>query len=155
VLREAKEKGAEENGARIEGSRLLFSPWLVPMTISKDQERPWIRGGPLLEVSFLKELGISRQDFIEQIFTGLRNLSLPIEMVETGIEYAKLKEEFLKGYPFDEKDPKSINVHSISILYLLTFISKTKKERRISGYNKFLKILLTLPLTSLALCMTP
>lgn len=97
------------------------------MTVLKHQEEPWIQGGPLLEVSFLMEFRTSSQHFIEQILTRLRNLHPPVGIARTDLELAKLKEEFIEGYPLDAKDPQPINLHSISIPAYIYFKDLKRK----------------------------
>ena len=107
------------------------------VSFSKSQE-PWIRGGPLLEVSFLIEVRTSRQDFITQILTDLGKISLRVEVVPTNVELATVKEEFARGYPLDEKDAESVNVHSVSIPVYVHFKEHRKAYIRIQQISETL-----------------
>jgi len=101
-----------------------------------DSQKPWIQGGPLLEVSFLIEFRISGQDFIEQILTNLKKVSTRVEVVPTDIEIAELEKQFATGYPFDEKDPKSVHLHSVSIPAYVHFEEKRKAYIRIQKLSE-------------------
>lgn len=99
--------------------------------IVESQELSWIKGGPFLEVSFLLELKTSRQEFIGRILTDLTKVSPRVEVVLTETDLAKLKDDFVKGYPVDEKDENSAKIHSVSIPAYIHFSEMRRAYIRI------------------------
>ncbi|NBI29048.1 hypothetical protein [Chengkuizengella marina] len=73
----------------------------------------WLRGGPFLEVSFLLELKGEKKNVIKTILNKLSKSHNQIEVVDKKLD--DMIESFVKGYPYDEEDPHTIQIHSMKV----------------------------------------
>ncbi|PEC48163.1 hypothetical protein [Bacillus sp. AFS096315] len=84
----------------------------------------WLQGGPFLEVSFLLELKKKKKETIQEIIFNLSKVRNRIEIYDKNVE--EIIDFFDRGYPFDEKDPQSIYMHSLR-LRLYVYLSRKRK----------------------------
>ena len=75
----------------------------------------WLQGGPFLEVSFLMALGADRQSCVDNIFSKLKSFKPTVELATTEIDLQEKLNEFIIGYPDDDKDPNSKFYHQAQI----------------------------------------
>ena len=75
----------------------------------------WLQGGPFLEVSFLMALGADRQSFVDNIFSNLKSFKPTVELATTEIDLQEKLNEFIIGYPDDDKEPNSKFYHQAQI----------------------------------------
>ncbi|MFS1514413.1 hypothetical protein VQL36_18585 [Chengkuizengella sp. SCS-71B] len=73
----------------------------------------WLRGGPFLEVSFLLELKGEKKNIIKTILNKLSKSHNQIEVVDEKLD-SKI-ESFVKGYPYDEEDPHTVQIYSMEV----------------------------------------
>lgn len=86
----------------------------------------WLQGGPHLEVGFLTELKTSHEGFLSDLLHVLSQTMPKAELVSTPTELEQAKEDFLAGYPWDDKDKNSFIVHAWDALAQFQF--KEKRE---------------------------
>jgi hypothetical protein len=84
----------------------------------------WLQGGPFLEVSFLLELKEKKRKTIQDIINKLSKVTNKVEIVDKNVD--EIIDFFDRGYPYDEKDPQSINLHSLR-LRLYVYLSRKRK----------------------------
>lgn len=84
----------------------------------------WLQGGPFLEVSFILQLKENKEATVTEIINKLPESPYKIKIVDENID--ELISSFVKGYPYDEEDPKTIYIHSVE-LRLIVEISRERK----------------------------
>ena len=86
----------------------------------------WLQGGPFLEVSFILENNNEREKFIHEFFAKLKNIPQEFQ-IKTDTLDDKIN-EFSKGYPYDEKDPNTYQVHSLEIPLLINVSGERRSK---------------------------
>lgn len=89
----------------------------------------WLQGGPFLEVSFLLELRERKTKTIQGIINKLSKVTNKVEIVDKNVD--EIINFFDKSYPYDEKDPQSINLHSLRLKLYVYFSRKHKATLQI------------------------
>jgi hypothetical protein len=85
----------------------------------------WLQGGPFLEVSFILELKEGEKQTVKSIINKLTKCTnTKIEFIDKNID--EIIDFFQTGYPYDEVDPHTIYLHSLS-LRLFVHLSKKRK----------------------------
>ncbi len=84
----------------------------------------WLQGGPFLEVSFLLELKEDKKQTVQDIINKLSKVTNKVKIVDG--KFDKIIDFFDKGYPYDEEDLQSINLHALR-LRLYVYISRKRK----------------------------
>lgn len=92
------------------------------------EEQSWIQGGPLLEVSFLKELICTRREFAENLLSDLTTLESKVEVIFDQKELEQSIEQFDTGYRWDENNVDSPIVHFFSCR-AVTYFERTRRCR--------------------------
>ncbi len=75
----------------------------------------WLRGGPILEISFLLPLGEDRRRFVDNLLVTFQSFTPVVELAASEEEVAEIIAAFDRGYPDDEDDPESKVSHSIQL----------------------------------------
>lgn len=87
----------------------------------------WLQGGPFLEVSFfLENNSQDKQKIINDILDKIDQIQPKIEIINTIEEINNEKEEFIKGYLYDETNLNSPTIHSMPLKLFVHF----KRKRR-------------------------
>lgn len=86
--------------------------------------KQWLQGGPFLEVSFILENNIERKTFIKDFFNKLKNIPQKFEMKINDLN--KEINKFSKGYPYDENNPNTDQIHSIKIPLIVNISGERK-----------------------------
>ena len=86
----------------------------------------WLQGGPFVEISFLLTLDTDRQALIEAVLTKLKSFSPTLEIAINEKEAKQKIEEFHNGYPYNEKNSKSIVYHATQIPIYMDIDGKRK-----------------------------
>ncbi|MAG47540.1 hypothetical protein CL617_02965 [archaeon] len=86
----------------------------------------WLEGGPYLEVSFLLENKSNRITFIKEILDKLKNIPYKYQIKANNLK--KEIDKFSEGYPYDENDPNTYQIHSVEIPLTIN-ISKERKSK--------------------------
>ncbi|GIN88888.1 hypothetical protein J6TS2_52740 [Heyndrickxia sporothermodurans] len=84
----------------------------------------WLQGGSFLVISFLLELKEEKKKTIQDIINKLSKVTNKVEIVDKNVY--EIIDFFDRGYPYDEEDPKSTNLHSLR-LRLYVFLSRKRK----------------------------
>ncbi|PEL11989.1 hypothetical protein [Bacillus sp. AFS017336] len=84
----------------------------------------WLKGGPFLEVSFLLELKEEKTKTIQDIINKLFEITNKIEIVDKNVD--EIIDFFVRGYPYDEDDPKSTFIHSLRLRLYVELYGKRK-----------------------------
>lgn len=84
----------------------------------------WLQGGPFLEVSFLLELKEEKTKTVQDIINKLSKIANKVKIVDENIN--DMINFFDKGYPYDEGDPESTYLHSISLKLYINLSRKRK-----------------------------
>ncbi|WP_078410726.1 protein kinase family protein [Priestia abyssalis] len=84
----------------------------------------WLQGGPFLEVSFLLELKETKTKTIQDIINKLSKVTNKVEIVDKNVD--EIIDFFDRGYPYDEEDPQSVNLHTLR-LRLYVYLSGKRK----------------------------
>ena len=86
----------------------------------------WLQGGPFLEVSFLLELKEekTKTKTTQDIINNLSKVTNKIEIVDENVD--GIIDFFNRGYPYDEEDPHTINLHSLRLRLYVYLLRKRK-----------------------------
>ena len=84
----------------------------------------WLQGGPFLEVSFLLELKEEKTKTVQDIINNLSKVTNKIEIVDENVD--EIIDFFNRGYPYDEEDPHTINLHSLRLRLYVYLLRKRK-----------------------------
>ena len=84
----------------------------------------WLQGGPFLEVSFLLELKEEKTKTVQDIINNLSKVTNEIEVVDENVD--EIIDFFNRGYPYDEEDSQTINLHSLRLRLYVYLLRKRK-----------------------------
>ncbi|UPM52852.1 hypothetical protein [Gottfriedia acidiceleris] len=90
----------------------------------------WLKGGPFLEVSFLLELKEEKTKTIQVIINKLSEITNKIEIVDKNVD--EIIDFFVRGYPYDEEDPKSTYIHSLRLRLYVELFGKRKATLQVT-----------------------
>ena len=86
----------------------------------------WLQGGPFLEVSFLLELKEKKTKTVQDIINNLSKVTNKIEIVDENVD--EIIDFFNRGYPYDEEDPHTINLHSLKLRLYVYLLRKRRRH---------------------------
>ncbi|WP_059174005.1 hypothetical protein [Bacillus sp. FJAT-27445] len=89
------------------------------------EKQPWLQGGPFLEVSFLMELNKEDKLVVQDIVSKLSELKIKVEIADQDIR--EIIDSFVTGYPWDENDPNSVYLHTLT-LRTIVYLQRQRKS---------------------------
>jgi len=86
----------------------------------------WLQGGPFLEVSFILENNSQRNKFIKDFLNKLKKIPQKFQIKTNNIDTEI--DKFSKGYPYDENDSNTYQIHSMEISLLINISGERKSQ---------------------------